>query len=77
MKHHTNMSYKFCFRSVLIILELNIIKPGTEIGFKIGNPQPLNTNTDNSSTQQTPAATNTNGSNGVHNNVAIPRQACK
>ncbi|KAI5709630.1 hypothetical protein M8J76_004908 [Diaphorina citri] len=62
-------------RSVLIILELNIIKPGTEIGFKIGNPQPLNTNTDNSSTQQTPAATNTNGSNGVHNNVAIPRQA--
>ncbi|KAI5750710.1 hypothetical protein M8J77_000653 [Diaphorina citri] len=62
-------------RSVMIILELNIIKPGTEIGFKIGNPKTLNTNTDNSSTQQTPAATNTNGSNGVHNNVAIPRQA--
>uniref|UniRef100_A0A8D8Y0C4 Replication protein A subunit n=1 Tax=Cacopsylla melanoneura TaxID=428564 RepID=A0A8D8Y0C4_9HEMI len=52
-------------RSVMIILELDIIKTGTEIGFKIGNPQSLTA--DSSSTQQPAASANkstpqTNGS---------------
>ncbi|KAL1462309.1 hypothetical protein WDU94_014152 [Cyamophila willieti] len=49
-------------RSVMIILELDIIKTGTEIGFKIGNPQSLTA--DSSSTQQPAvvAKPQTNGS---------------
>lgn len=43
-------------RAVLIILELSIIKKGSEIGFKIGNPQSLTA--DSTSTQQ--ASTNGN-----------------
>lgn len=52
----TFIEFVFCYRAVLIILELSIIKKGSEIGFKIGNPQSLTA--DSTSTQQ--ASTNGN-----------------
>lgn len=55
-------------RAVLIILELNVLKQGTEVGFKIGNPQSLTA--DSSSAQQSNAGTTNVGSRALSNGTS-------